>query len=396
MFALFRRRIMQLFMRFVSLQLVLFMLLGTSKAHIVDWMENPFGYAPGNAMIFYYPHEFTGHFYVDPSYYEPCTVVVNLNPSTSTLINAQVLPANPANAVTVLVQILRAPSNHVETATITGEWHATGIPSGHGCDATSPNPFSVPVSVTDQTPYWQIKATNGWINLNSGYYSALQFSSCLTGSWLNVGQGQMFNFNNNMQSGFFQRTKQLGGLIGGVMIDDSGKVMPNITLGLLYGGPTTTTDATGVYSLPRLPLGMNLIAITNPIGANLNIVLSNTNNSTATNAFTAVVIKVAMEAAPPVAPTNICNCTPWCAIGFATLPGGQTPVYYAGGANSLDGGTPDCGQPQVTVTPPTGVAFSISPGTSHHHNSGPNPAAGTWTVTSVVCGQSKSATITVP
>src|SRR5450432_236525 len=138
---------------------------------------------------------------------------------------------------------------------------------------------------------------------------------------------------------------------------------------------------------------MNLLAITNPIGASLNIKISNTNNTTAANTFIAAMIKVDMVAAPLAAPTNICNCTPWCSIGFGTPPEAQTPVYYAGGANSPNGGMPDCGQPQVTITPPGGVAFSIAPGTSHHHNSGPNPASGTWTVTALVCGQSKPATI---
>jgi hypothetical protein len=254
----------------------------------------------------------------------------------------------------------------------------------------------VPISVTDQTSNFQIQATmNGWINLNAGRYSALQYSSCLSGPWLNIGLGQMYTVRNNMRTGFFQQTKQLGGFIAGVVIDNSGAAMPNIKLGLLYGGPTATTDFSGTYSLPRMPLGENLISVTNPIGACLNVEISNTNN-TATNAYTAATIKVAMVAAPLAAPTNICNCTPWCAIGFASVSGGQTPVYYAGGANSPSSGTPDCGQPQVTVTPPGGVPFSITPGTSHRHNSGANPAAGTWTVTAVVCGQSKSATITVP
>src|SRR5450755_1268841 len=101
-----RRKVMRIFARIVFFLLVGLLPVGVLKAHIVDWMENPFGFSPGNAMVFYYPRELSGHFYVDPSYYEPCTVVVNLNPSTSTLINAQVLPLNPANSVAILVQIL--------------------------------------------------------------------------------------------------------------------------------------------------------------------------------------------------------------------------------------------------------------------------------------------------
>ena len=109
-----------------------------------------------------------------------------------------------------------------------------------------------------------------------------------------------------------------------------------------------------------------------------------------------VTLIAAMAAAPQVTNAIACNCTPWCAIGFGSLPGGQTPVYYAGGANPPKNGTADCDQPQVTVTPPSGTTYSITPGSSRHQNSGPNPASGTWTVTTTVCGQSKSCTVTVP
>ncbi|HEY4416687.1 MAG TPA: hypothetical protein VGO57_13435 [Verrucomicrobiae bacterium] len=365
------------------------------RAHTVDWLENPYSFFPSSPMVFYYPREFSGHFYVDPTYDEPCTVIVNLNAPTSTLINAQVLPPNPANSVDVLVQILRAPSNHLETATITGEWHATGLPTGFGCDAVNPNPFSVPVTVMDQSPYLMFqRPMNGWINL-SGPYSALRFSTCLTGPYVSIGIGQTFSVKTMPSGGFFHLSKEMGKFIGGIVMDNSGTPMSNIKIGLLYGGPFAISDFSGTYSLPRMPVGDNLLAITNPIGASLNIEVANTNN-TPTNAYTFAMIKAAMAAAALISPTNICNCTPWCSIGFGTVSGNQTPVYYAGGANTPNGGTPECGSPQVTVTPPVGAPFTIRSGTTHHQNSGPNPASGTWTVTAVVCGQTKTATITVP
>jgi len=371
--------------------------MGMIQAHEVDWMENPFAFFPSNPMVFYYPREISGRFYVDPSYDEPCTVVVNLNASTSTLVNAQVLPPNPENSVTVAVQILRAPSNHLENATITGEWHATGLPAGHSCDATNPNPFSVPITVTDQTPLMQIQSigSGGWLNV-TGPFGALQFSRCLDGPWTTLGIGQVFKVKIMMDIGFFRETKQLGRFVGGVVLDNSNAPVPNLTIGLQYGGSKTFTDFGGAYSLSRLPIGMNWLSITNPgTGANLNVEIANTNN-TATNAYTDAMITAVLATAPLISPTNICNCTPWCSIGFATLNGGRTPVYFAGGANNPNGGTPECGQPQVTVTPPVGAPFTISAGASSHHNSGPNPASGVWTVTAVVCGQTKSASITVP
>jgi hypothetical protein len=382
--------------RAVFFLLVELLSVGPIQAHIVDWWpENPLGGAPANPMVFYYPRELGGHFRVDPSYGEPCKVVVNVNASTSTLVNAQVLPPNPENSVTVLVQILRAPSNHLETATITGEWHATGLPTGFGCDAISPNPFSVPISVTDQMPPFRISSINSaWVNL-TGPSGALQSSSCLTGPWATIGVGQTFTVRRMMDSGFFRQTKEVGRFVAGYVIDNSGWGVPGVTLGSEYGGATATSDSSGSFSLSRMPTGFNWFAITNPIGANLNVGITNKDNDPA-NPYTPVTVKVAVAAAPIAPPTNVCNCTPWCAIGFATTPDGQTPVYYAGGANSPSSGTPDCGAPVVTVTPPVGASFTISAGTTHHHNSGPNPASGTWTVTAVVCGQTKTATVTVP
>jgi hypothetical protein len=371
------------------------LLIREGRAHVVDWMENPWGYAPANAMVFYYPRELTGKIYVDPSYDEPCTVVVNLNASTSTLVNAQVLPPNPENSVVVAVQILRAPSNHLETATISGEWHATGLPTGKGCDAVNPNAFSVPITVTDQALLLRITSINSaWVNL-SGPNRALQSSSCLTGPWSVLGIGQTFTVKKMMDSAFFLQTRELGKFIGGVVLDNTGTPQQNLKIGLQYGGPIAFTDFSGTYSLSRMPIGLNWLSLSNSIGASLNIGITNTDN-TPTNSYTAAMIKAVMAADPPVSPTNVCNCTPWCAIGFASVAGGQTPVYYAGGANNPNSGTPDCGTPTVTVTPPVGAPFTISAGPGHHHNSGPNPTSGTWTVTTVVCGKTKTASVTVP
>jgi len=386
---------MRKFSHIAILSLIGLLSVGRSKAHIVDWLENWYGYTPANAMVFYYPRELSGKFFVDPSYGEPCTVVVNVNPSTSTLVNAQVLPPNPENSVVILVQILRAPSNHTENATITGEWHATGLPAGSNCDAVLPNAFSVPITVTDQPLLLRISSiNNSWVNL-IGPNRALQSASCLTGPWSTLGIGQTFNVRRMMGDGFFMQTRELGKFIGGVVLDNVGAPQQNLKIGLQYGGPYTFTDFSGSYSLSRMPVGLNWLYLSNSIRANLNIGITNTDN-TPTNSYTAAMIKAVMAAAPAIDPTNICNCTPWCAIGFATTPDGRTPVYYAGGANNPNGGTPDCGTPMVTVTPPVGAPFTISAGTGHHHNSGPNPASGTWTVTAVVCGQTKTATVTVP
>lgn len=386
---------MRRFPLIVSLSLIGLLSSARVHAHTVNWLENNFGFVPSSPMVLYYPRDLTGKIYVDPSYGEPCIVVVNMNPSPSSLVNVQVLPPGTANAVTVAVQVLRAPSNHTETVTVSGEWHATGFPPFNNCDAVSPNTFSVPITVSDQPPPFRVAGFNSsWIML-SGLNRPLQQSSCLTGPWSTLGFGQTLNVRKTMGEGFFLQTRDLGGMIAGYVMDNSGTPQQNLSFDLQYGGTKVFTDLNGSFSFPRMPIGLNWLSLSNPIGANLNIGISNADN-VATNPFTPAVVKAVMAAAPLVSPTNVCNCTPWVAIGFASIPGGQTPVYYAGGANNPNGGTPDCGTPTVTVTPPVGAPFTITAGTGHHHNSGPNPASGTWTVTAVVCGQTKTASVTVP
>ena len=373
---------------------------GGVQAHTVVWdWENPEGITPTNPMKFY-PDEDYDFVDVVPSTGEPCTVVVNItsivNPS---LISAQVLLPNPANEVGIFVGVRREPTNDLtETAIINGEWHATGLPPGNSCDAISPNPFSVPITVygIKSTPPFvsTISVDKQWIMFNAGYNCALKAGGSLSGPWWNVGTGQQFTLPVDMPAAFFIRERKLGAFVGGIITDNSGSPYSGLQVGLLYGGPRMTSDVLGKYSYDyRLPLGLNLISITNPIGASVNVEVMNTN--TATNYLMAN-FKVAMVAAPPVSPTNICNCTPWCAIGFGSGYGGQTPVYYSGGANNPASGTPECGQAVVTVTPPSGPPITIKPGSNHAQNSGPNPASGTWTVSSTVCGVTKTATITVP
>jgi hypothetical protein len=348
------------------------LLAGRLQAHDVVWWESPFSFFTG-AMDFCYPSEFYDFVGVLPSSGEPCTVVVKLDPPTSTLVNAQVLPPNPDNEVYIGVQVMRAPTGAVETATISGRWYATGYPDPVYCDATNQmatnQVISIPIAVFNSPLEWHVlpAADQKSIAIDAGINCALQAAASLAGPWLIVGQGQTFTVNSEMPSGFFQRLKKLGGAVTGTVTDQSGNPLTGVTLSLPLGGPAATTDAGGYFALPRLAWGMNLIAISNAIGAVLNIAIPATNNI-------AVGIKAAMAAAPP-ATSNACNCTPWCAIGFATLPGGQTPVYYAGGANPPKVGPANCGQPQVIVTRPDGYSSPITAGTGRDQNSGPNPAS---------------------
>jgi hypothetical protein len=363
---------------------------GQVQAHNVIWWENPSGYNPSTPMTFYYPQQYVDYFFAAPLLNEACTVVVNLNSINSTLVSASVI-ASPANRVAVRVLILRAPSNHLETATISGEWHATSLPTPEYCTAVTPNPFTVPITVSDQLPSWQINVTaNGeWIMLDAGFNSALQYSSCITGPWANIGMGQTYSIKNDMREGFYQRTKQVGGFISGYINDTWGNPLSGLGMGLVESGPIITSDS-GTYQFPRMPYGLNVISITNPaISAVLNTEILNTNN-----VVQDWVVDMEGNTNPP--PTNVCDCTPWCAIGFGNGPAGQTPVYYSGGASQPKGSQNTCDAPVVTVTPPSGPPITIHAGTRGRQNSGPNPESGTWTVTAVVCGKTQTATVDVP
>ncbi len=87
---------------------------------------------------------------------------------------------------------------------------------------------------------------------------------------------------------------------------------------------------------------------------------------------------------PPLAP---CNCTPWAGIVGGTVDGVQKVEASGGSYGDCPGTTPT-----VTITGPGGVTVTNNGG-----QHGFDPAAdGTWIVTSVICGKTNTATITLP
>lgn len=184
----------------------------------------------------------------------------------------------------------------------------------------------------------------------------------------------------------------------GTITDSAGKPQTGLSVDLPAGGRNTSTDTSGSYTTKLLPFGDSIVQFIKTL------ILPDDNGGTTTNTATIDVLvptiksygtlnfKVEMQ----VFKIPACNCTPWCAIGFGTMNGTTTPIYFSGGANVPKGVPPNCDAPQVTVTPPNGKPFAIKPGGGKHQNSGANPAPGVWTVTTTVCGQSKSCTITYP
>lgn len=363
--------------------------LGTARAHDVVWWENPTGFAPSNPMKFYYPDQFSGYVDVEPVLYEPCTVVVNLNPSGSSLISAVVLGPNPGVDVKIRVLILRPPSNHLETATLTGEWHATGLPPGNGCDAVNPNAFSVPITVSDQTPPWKFKPIGGvsWMNLDAGYNSGLQMSDCISGPWTGVGIGQMYKVYTGRDEGYFQHTTLLGGLTGGYLTDDANKPLTSVKIGLLYGGASGTSDSTGFFQLQRTAYGFNEFTITNPAiaGPSLNIGLSNLSN---------MIFNFKLKWA--IGPMSNSH-APWVAMGYGDIyGGGRTPLFYAGGLYPPLMTSSQSNRARVMIMPPVGTSYHIREGWNSLESTKTAPASGLWGITATYGSQSQSATLNIP
>ena len=395
---------MRIFMRAVLLFLSGLLQVGELKAHDITWWGNPWpGLTPSVPLTIYFPNGQNENIGIVPESGEPCWVVVNnVKVSDSTLISAVTLLPDPANSVYVRVVALRAPRNHLESATVTFDWAATGYPLLSGCTAPTTT-VTVPIQISDQQPRMRISITNPrWLVVDNGYYSALQSSDCLTGPWIIEGLGQMFSLTNSGRKGsqFYQRSTLMTGNVGGYVMDPLGNSFTGIAITLYDGGVSAVTDLTGYYSFSWLPQGLNMFTITDPkTGAALNLGMPVTNNPTPPTNNPTPTIVIATAGSTNVATntvTNVCNCTPWCAIGYATSASGMTPVYYSGGANGPGGDTSNCGTAVVTVTPPSGAPFSIRPGTRGRQNSGPNPASGTWTVVATVCGQTKTATVDVP
>ncbi len=192
----------------------------------------------------------------------------------------------------------------------------------------------------------------------------------------------------------FNGSTQVGGFISGSVGDSWGNPLSGIGFDFPYGGVSTYGGTSiisdgGMYQIPRMPLGISVFTLTDPVvKASLDVEVDNSNN--------VVENWVTDMEGDTNEVTNACNCTPWCAIGFGTGTLGQTPVYYSGGANSPKGVPATCDTPTITVTPPSGKPYEIRSGTGRRQSSGPDPASGDWTITTTVCGQSKSATVTVP
>jgi len=390
--------------RAVALLVGMFLCVGELKAHEVLWWEYLFTFDASTPMFLTSgPDVFddydSSEIGILPSAEEPCIVVVNLNPVTTSAISTHFIRGNNVGNEVYIEVDVEPGATSVDT-TVSGEWHATGFPLNNFCNATNPNPFSVPISVRRPTP-WAITPVNEYgISLDTGGKNVgLQAADTPSGPWYNIGKGSNFYIMPIPNAQFYRENHKLGGSVKGTVTDGSGNPQSGVTLGLPLGGVSAIAGLDGSFALNYLAWGTNLIAAMKSI--------TFVDSSTGSNRTEAVGLNIevptvtlygalSFKAEIHIVPIPACNCTPWCAIGVGSLNGVQTPVYYSGGVLPPKNAPANCGQPQVTVTPPSGVSYPIVAGGGKHQNSGPNPAAGTWTVTVTVCGQSKQCTITVP
>jgi hypothetical protein len=388
-----------------------------AKAHDVLWWDNlgfpPF-LPPPPMVIEVYPEDLlfdeepfaTIKIYPESfwtpvgPFFEPCTVFVNMDPPKNPLLGVDVAP-NPAIEVDVDVFLKDLPpANQVIDTEVTGEWHATGLPEGFGCDAVMPNKFTVPVQIIFNPPKWFITydETSERVNIDTHRPVTIQGGIDLK-NWMNIGVGQTFSVAPEGQLYFFREIKLMGGNLLGTITDPAGKPQTGITADLSEGGRNTKPDDKGNYVMNFMPFGDNLIQIiktfliTDPVtgekGTNLatfDLVVP------IIKAYGTLNLKVEMQTFQ----IPLCNCTPWCSIGFGAYDGTTTPIYFSGGANPPKAGPASCGAVEVTVTRPDGSILPLKAGKGRHQNSGANPMPGTWKVTTKVCGQEKTCTIDYP
>jgi hypothetical protein len=393
------------------------------NAHNVVWFENPEGAPSSTAPLRMDPANDEANdirlpvpfppfrtirvvpdfeFFGPIPFEEPCTVFVNVDDPDSPLLSVEVSPS-PALEVVITVYLNGIPPpGAVVTTEITGEWHATGEPADSGCTATEKHIFKVPVRISSSPPGMEIThdEKQGTVEIKTEQPVALQESTTVTGGWISTGVAQVFSKLADQQATFFRQIKEIGGGVLGTATDSSGKPQVNTTIGLPDGGPKAATDNnSGNYILKLLPFGDNLLQmvktflvtdpVTGELGTNLatfDIVIP------IVKAYGTLNFKVEMESIS----IPFCNCTPWCSIGFATLDGTATPIYFSGGANPPKGGPASCGAVEVTVTRPDGSTFQLKAGKGRHQNAGPNVMPGTWKVTTKVCGQEKTCSISYP
>lgn len=183
------------------------------------------------------------------------------------------------------------------------------------------------------------------------------------------------------------------GQIFGRIVGNDGAPAAGAALQLGPNGETQTADFNGLFMFTNVPQGLVDVQLVSPVQV-IDMVTSEVSEFPVTlpipvSAYGAASMDVKAEiVAQVIKPPPPCDCVPWCGVVGGTVDGVQK-VVIGGGKYK-----PNCnGVAVVTISGPGGVKVNLGQGGRKTFS----PAAdGTWTVTSTVCGITRTCSITLP
>ncbi len=264
------------------------------------------------------------------------------------------------------------------------------IPPGETVQVFFADPSMVPLSITRDGANVKVSAPG---DLPSD--GILQTSEELGARWKSLlGVADFYSEPMSADRQFYRMGFNLPtGSVYGRLTAANGAPMSGASLMLGPNGQTQSTGGTGNFTFTNVPLGIVDLMVC----SHVQVMDTNTSQSS----FFDVFFPIELDLAAPAGSSNlkqdivaqvikppVCDCVPWCGIVGGTVNGVQKVV--AGGGKH----PPNCnGQATVTITGPGGVQVNLGQGGRQTFS----PAAnGTWTVTSTVCGITKTCTITLP
>jgi hypothetical protein len=230
--------------------------------------------------------------------------------------------------------------------------------------------------------------TNGSIVITSDQSCILQAADQVGGPYYNAGIGSVFTCDKNEASQFFRGVRYTEGGLGtvtGTITDPSGNPLPGLTVGLPCGGPSTTTDTNGNFTLEGLPAGTCLLKVsadistTDPATGKVLYTITvhvNIHITVSADGSVTVEVTVLIGAGGAQAP---CNCTP---VAIMAVVAGGAQVAVGGFAVPPPApAVANCGTPSVVLTTPDGVVHNLVPNQQMNF---PTQCGG-WTLAVTVC-----------
>jgi hypothetical protein len=228
-----------------------------------------------------------------------------------------------------------------------------------------------------------------------GFY--LQGKESLDQPWVNLSYGIDYKIRSDRSEYDYYRgvvgipTGTLKGTVSGPI----GTLPPIDEIKLSGGTPSARLATNNTFSLTDAPTGVVELTVEKRVEV-VNPDTGRTNREPVsievviTNAAPANPIAMKVDIAPVV--SKPCLCTAWCGIAAATVGGVQTVVAGGGKFGTCEVDV------QVVVTGPGGVETPVTLSSNGRRGRKSfSPAAnGVWTVTTTICGVSKTCTVVLP